>query len=116
MTLTSAATRHAVAHAYHELTDDVVAATGQTDKFVHINAGLLIWLLVSLIFSGPRRWWWGLLAVLTAEGANEVLDRIHVGNWNWPDTRGDMIATWAWPVILTLTFSLDRWRRQRETP
>lgn len=34
--------------------------------------------------------------VIIAACGNEVLDRINLGNWNWPDTRMDLFNTIIW--------------------
>jgi hypothetical protein len=49
-----------------------------------------------------------LAVVIAAEIGNEIMDRLYSGLWNWPDTLGDMAATWAWPIIFTLAILADR--------
>lgn len=95
--------------AYHRAIEMIVSWSGQTDKFIHIQLGLLIWLGVATLSRRSLRSWLPLTAVIVAEIGNEVLDRLFSGAWNWPDTLGDAAATWLWPVVLTLSLRSMRW-------
>lgn len=91
---------------YEDVIDAIVGACPGADKFAHTYAGMAIWVAAALV----GRWRLGalppLLVVFAAEGANEVVDRFAHGSWTWPDTIGDMAATWFWPVMLTLLLRL----------
>ncbi len=97
---------------YHHWTDWIVHISGQTDKFVHVQVGLIIWLIGAAITGRRLGSFAPLGVVLLAEIGNEILDRFYAGNWNWPDTTGDAAATWAWPIVLTLVRAMEH-RRQK---
>ena len=40
--------------------------------------------------------------VVAAQAANEVLDRLHYGDWRWWDTIPDTANTLFWPLVLSL--------------
>ncbi|MBW4329679.1 hypothetical protein KY084_02165 [Stakelama sp. CBK3Z-3] len=79
----------------------IVSLCPAPDKFAHTYAGLLLWLIAALVMRKPLRSPWPLLVVFVLEGANEGMDRISHGSWQWHDTLRDMAATWFWPVVLT---------------
>jgi hypothetical protein len=82
----------------------VVTHSGGSDKFAHTYIGLLLWLAGAfLLRKSQRRFEAALLLVITLELANECVDRVAHGSWMWPDTVGDMAATWFWPTVLTVT-------------
>ena len=97
---------------YHAGIDWIVRESGQTDKFVHVQAGLIIWSLAALV-AGRRLGTSIPLAIVgLAEVVNEVMDRLYLGRWNWPDTILDAVATWAWPLVLTLLLAIERARQE----
>lgn len=99
---------------YHAGIDWLVRETGQTDKFIHIQAGLIIWLLAALLSGRRLGTAFPLIVVGLAEVGNEVMDRLYLGNWNWPDTITDAAATWIWPLLLSLGIAIERARGDRK--
>jgi len=97
---------------YHHWTGWIVHISGQTDKFVHVQVGLIIWLVGAAITGRRLGSFVPLGVVLLAEIGNEILDRLYYGNWNWPDTIGDAASTWAWPIVLTIVLAIDHRRRK----
>lgn len=84
--------------------DLIVAHCGGSDKFAHTYIGLSIWLVGALVLRKSRiRFEAALLLVVAIELANECVDRVAHGSWMWPDTLGDMAATWFWPALLTVS-------------
>jgi len=96
---------------YHNAGEEIVRWSGQTDKFVHVHTGLLIWLLAAVLLKRRLSSWVPLAVVVAAEGANELLDWGFYGHVNRADTAGDIAATLAWPLILTV--ALQRFRKIR---
>lgn len=94
--------------AYHQLIEQILAWSGQSDKFVHMQAGLILWLGAAILFR--RRLCDGrpLIVLVVLEVANEIVDRLYLGFWNWPDAIGDAAATWTWPTILVAALLADR--------
>lgn len=91
--------------------------TGLPDTVLHIHAGMVVLVLARL---GTRRslgTFVPLSFVALAEGANELLDRIHYRSWRWPDTLSDVAHTLFWPTVICLAIRLrpmalrDRTRR-----
>ncbi|MET0270155.1 MAG: hypothetical protein ABW173_06975 [Sphingomonas sp.] len=99
--------RMGLAERYHAVIDRIVALAPGPDRFVHVQAGLILWLVAALASRRPLTSPAPLLAVILLEAANETMDRLYVGHWNWPDTAGEVAATLAWPVILMLALRLD---------
>lgn len=93
---------------YHRLGERIVAWTGQTDKFVHVHTGLLVWLLAAILLKRKLSSWTPFAVAAAAEAANEVMDWLFFGQLHRADTIGDIAATLAWPLILTL--ALRRFR------
>jgi hypothetical protein len=79
------------------------------DKFAHTYAGLLIWLLAGVILRKPLSSRQPLMIVAVLEVANEIVDRIAHGVWQWPDTFGDAAATWFWPVVIAAMLRYVPW-------
>lgn len=97
---------------YHGMIDWIVNRSGESDKFVHVQVGLIIWSMTALVTGRRQGSALPLAVVLLAEIGNEIMDRLYVGNWNWPDTVGDAAATWAWPILLTIFLSMERAREE----
>ena len=90
---------------YHSLTERILAASGMSDKILHVHLGLALFCLFTLLF--PRRSsWYPLLCVLLLELGNEVMDRLFFGTWRWSDTLPDAANTLVWPFLLTIVFYL----------
>ncbi|GGO99347.1 hypothetical protein [Stakelama pacifica] len=96
---------------YHQVINDIVALCPAPDKFAHTYAGLIIWLLSGIFMRRPLWSFLTLVPPVVLEVANEYMDRIVSGSWNWPDTRGDAAATWFWPLILVLAMRYMPWLR-----
>lgn len=71
------------------------------DKLVHTWVGLGFWLLGVLVVRRQRSLL-PLALVVALECGNETVDYLYGQNWSLGDTLGDMLATWFWPVVLTL--------------
>ncbi len=99
---------HQLAHQYERAIDWIVSLCPQPDKFAHTYAGLTIWLVSAILLRRKLSSPWPVLVVLLCEVANECIDRLAHGAWNWPDTIGDVIATMFWPTVIMLAL---RWKR-----
>lgn len=53
---------------------------------------------------------WAISFVLVAELFNEMMNRVFYGDWRWPDTLSDVVATLFWPCALAI---LSKFRRHR---
>lgn len=95
---------------YHGLTDQIVTLTGGSDKLVHVHAGLFIYLGMQLVLRNRRSSMTALQTVFGLELANEVMDRLFSGSWQWPDTASDVISTLFWPCAF---YFVGRYRRAR---
>ncbi len=96
--------------AYHHMTGVILTATGMTDKEAHINAGLLIYVVVQFLLRTRRASLEALVAVAACEGLNEIFDYLFFAEPRWTDTLGDIAATLTWPIVL---FAVSRYRRRR---
>ncbi len=99
---------------YHQAVDAFVAAFGASHATMHVHVGLAIYLLVQLAVRTRRGSMTALNVVFAAEMANELLDYLHLGSWNWPDTLGDVALTMMWPVAITLVSQYRRARWERK--
>lgn len=95
---------------YHALTGGIVAASGVSDKMVHLNLGLAIYFGAQLLLRDRRGSVLAVKMLVAAEFANEVMDRLFWGSWRWEDTIGDAVATLFWPITIVL---ISRYRRRR---
>ena len=80
--------------------------TGLPDTIIHVHAGLAVLLVARLVTGRSLGTLIPLSVVVAAEGANEILDRLHYGSWRWSDTLGDIANTLFWPVIICLAVRL----------
>ncbi len=87
---------------YHGLIHDIGATTGLPDAMLHLHAGMLIFLATALVMRRGLDDILPLGIVIIAACGNEVLDRINLGNWNWPETRMDLFNTIVWPLATLL--------------
>jgi hypothetical protein len=71
-----------------------------SDKLLHMNAGLVVWL--ATVFVRGRRWgdWRNLLPLAVLEGLNEVADYIFPYKWTLSGTLADLFWTLFWPAVL----------------
>ena len=93
---------------YHGMTESLLARSGMSDKVLHMQIGLAIFLAASLLLRRPLRSWTPFLIVCGLEGANELMDRLFWGAWRWPDTVLDMATTIFWPLVIVLVLKLER--------
>lgn len=94
---------HEVAALYHAQTLWLAETTGLPEEILHIHAGMIIFLATSLVARQSLDRALPLLMVIIMALGNECLDRINLGNWNWPDTKSDLINTITWPLVIWLT-------------
>ncbi|GAA0731521.1 hypothetical protein [Sphingomonas japonica] len=88
--------------AYQGLIAGIVTDTGWDNRFLHLNAGLLVLFIARLATRRPLATMMPLAVVIVAELANEVMDRLNEGSWRLPDTAQDIWITLFWPVCLSL--------------
>lgn len=91
-----------LAERYHRLILQIADTTGQPENLLHMHAGMAIMCAARLLTGRSIGTGVPLLFVVVAELANEALDRVHAGNWNWPDTSMDLFNTLLWPIAITL--------------
>lgn len=91
---------------YNQLTEEVARLSGLSDKFLHMQAGLVLWLLAALILRQHLAARGPVIVIVVLEAANEVANRLYHGDWRWRDTIADAAATWAWPIIIAATLIL----------
>lgn len=81
---------------------------------LHVHIGMAVFLLSASLLRRPVGTWAPLMVVVVLELMNELSDfmRYHLSGWPWTPgpTVADLVATWLWPVVLTLFF---RYRRAR---
>lgn len=94
---------HEAAAVYHAQTLWLAETTGLPEEILHIHAGMIIFLATSLVAKQSLDRAFPLLMVIIMAVGNECLDRINLGNWNWPDTKADLINTITWPLVIWLT-------------
>lgn len=87
--------------------------TGLPDTLLHVHAGLAVLLVARIITRRSLGTLIPLSLVALAEGANEVLDRLHNGDWRWPDTLSDVANTLFWPTVICLAVRLRPLIRRR---
>ncbi len=98
---------------YHDQINWISQQTNLPDSILHIHAGLFIFLTVSLLTGRGFDRFFPLAAVVLLAVGNECLDRIHLGNWNWPDTRMDLFNTIFWPLSIFVVVHAQRLVRPR---
>jgi hypothetical protein len=95
---------------YHQVIDGIIAASGMSDKMLHMHVGMALYLGAQVAFRTRRGSIDALLVVVIAEVANEIMDRLFFGSWRWSDTLGDIGATLFWPAACV---AVSRYRRRR---
>ena len=85
--------------------------TGAPDSLLHVHAGMAVLLAARLVTGRSLATPIPFAVVCVAEFANEVLDRINHGSWQWADTSLDVLNTLFWPFVLMIGL---RARRSRE--
>lgn len=72
-----------------------------SDKLLHMNVGLAVW-LATVLLRGRR---WGdrtnLIPIAVLEGLNEVADYLFPYKWTLSGTIADIVWTLFWPAVLT---------------
>jgi hypothetical protein len=96
---------------YHGMTESLLARSGMSDKVLHMQVGLAVFLAASLLLRRPLRSWTPFLIVCGLEAANELMDRLFWGAWRWSDTLLDAATTIFWPLVIVLVLKLERSRR-----
>lgn len=97
---------------YIDTLDWFADASGASHAMLHIHAGLAIYVLVQLLLRERRASVTALKAVIVAELVHECMQRLHYGEWRWPDTLADVALTILWPALLTATglYRRRRWK------
>jgi len=90
------------AASYHAATDAIVALAGGSDKLVHLNVGMALYLGAQFLLRTRRASVRALQILFVLEIANEVMDRLYFGEWRWADTFGDIVMTMLWPTASVL--------------
>ena len=98
---------------YHRFIDWIGDGTGLPDTLLHVHAGMAILMLARIATRRSLGSFVPLAFVALAEGANEVLDRLHFGSWRWPDTTSDIVNTLFWPTVICLGVRLRPLIRRR---
>lgn len=87
---------------YQIIIKSIKHTTGLSDPILHLHAGMIVLLAARLVTRRRLATGLPLLIVIAAELANEILDRMILGWWAWPDTISDVFYTLLWPIILTV--------------
>lgn len=96
--------------AYHQMIEQIVAATGMSHEVLHVHAGLAIYVVAQVLLGTRRGSMLAISSVLMVELANEAMNRLYYGAWRWPDTMADIVTTLFWPCALVI---LSKFRRHR---
>jgi hypothetical protein len=96
---------------YQELISAIGDGTGASDSLLHVHAGLAVLFLARLITRRSLATPVPFLAVVVAEVANEIMDRLTYGSWRLEDTGLDLVNTLFWPFVLMVGL---KWRRAHE--
>lgn len=102
-----------IASYYHRLIAWIGDGTGLSDTLLHIHAGLAILMLARLVTRQSLGTFIPLSIVVIAEGANEILDRLHFHDWRWADTGSDIVNTLFWPCVICVGIRLRPMIRRR---
>ena len=98
---------------YHRFIDWIGDGTGLPDTLLHVHAGMAILMLARIATRRSLGSFVPLAFVAVAEGANEVMDRLHFGSWRWPDTTSDIVNTLFWPTVICIGVRLRPLARRR---
>jgi hypothetical protein len=87
-------------HHYHNAALWIERNGPASDKLLHMNAGLILWLAMVLLRG--RNWgdWRNLSLVVLLETLNEVADYLFPTKWTLSGTIGDLFWTFFWPFLL----------------
>jgi hypothetical protein len=105
-----------LASIYHQWTDSLVVLSGWTDRMLHLNVGLAIYVSAQCFLRTRRASISALGIVVLFELGNEVLDALYLGDVRIGETLGDAIATLAWPTVFTFMglYRRRRWNRDQQ--
>jgi hypothetical protein len=95
---------------YHALTGAIVDLFGGSETLAHVNVGMAVYLGLQVLLRTRRGSWRALEILFAFAVANEVLERLHSGDWRMVNTLGDLAAVMAWPVA---AYAVSRFRRHR---
>ena len=98
---------------YHRFIEWIGDGTGLPDTLLHVHAGMAILMLARIVTRRSLGSFVPLAFVALAEGANEVMDRLHFGAWRWPDTTSDIVNTMFWPTVICIGVRLRPLGRRR---
>jgi hypothetical protein len=87
-------------HRYHDAALWIERNGPASDKLLHMNAGLILWLAMVLLRG--RNWgdWRNLILLVLLETLNEVADYLFPTKWTLSGTIGDLFWTFFWPFLL----------------
>ena len=100
---------------YHRFVEWIGDGTGLPDTILHIHAGMIILMVARIVTGRSLGSFIPLSVVAAAEVANEILDRLHFGDWRWPDTIGDVVNTLLWPTVICIGIRLRPLRIMRRS-
>lgn len=89
-----------IATLYAGLIRQIGDGTGMADSLLHVHAGMAVLFLTRVVTGRALSSPVPILAVVVAEAANEILDRMYWGSWRWADTSLDIVNTLFWPTVL----------------
>jgi len=95
-----------IAQTYHHWIIAIGESTGLPDSVLHIHAGLAVLAIARIAIRRSLGTFIPFAAVVAAEAANEIMDRLYCGSWNWPDTLSDVAYTLFWPLVISLAVRL----------
>ncbi|PZU06993.1 hypothetical protein [Sphingomonas sp.] len=87
-------------HRYHDAALWIERNGPASDKLLHMNAGLILWLATVLLRGrswGDKR---NLLPLVLLETLNEVADYLFPYRWTLSGTIADLFWTFFWPFLL----------------
>ena len=100
---------------YEHFTRSIGNLTGASDSLLRVHAGLAVLIAARLITRRSLATPIPFAIVCIAEFANELLDRLSNGNWQWQDTSFDVINTLFWPFVLMIGLRVRRAREGRRS-
>jgi hypothetical protein len=94
---------------YYETLGAMVAATGTSRALLQVHAGMAVY-LGCLLSMGTRRGSLAAVGLCVALAVfHEMMNRLHLGSWQWHDTTRDLGLTVFWPTACYAVSSLRRW-------
>jgi hypothetical protein len=105
-----------VASEYQAIIRWIGSTTGASDSLLHVHAGLAVLLLARLITGKSLATRVPFAIVCIAELANEALDRLYHGSWEWTNTGLDILNTLFWPFVLMVGLRIRSARDRASAP